>query len=82
MAAEKTIEYVIDDNETGRNIIAREATKFLFQNAEEDAKNFIKNNQTLKKLSESEKKSIIKRMIISIMEETLEKLKEKIHERY
>lgn len=82
MAAEKTIEYVIDGNETGHNIIAREATKFLFQNAEEDGKNFIKNDQTLKKLSESEKKSIIKTMIISIMEETLEKLKEKIHERY
>lgn len=82
MAAEKTIEYVIDGNETGHNIIARESTKFLFQNAEEDAKNFIKNDQTLKKLSESEKKSIIKTMIISIMEETLEKLKEKIHERY
>ena len=75
----ENIEFEISDNETDPNLIAAAATKFLFQNAEEEAKAFLERDEDFNKLDERAKRIIIKLLVNKIVEETIQKFKEHIN---
>lgn len=53
--------------------------KFLFQNAEEEAKAFLEKDEDFNKLDEHAKRIIIKLSVNKMVEETIQKFKEEIN---
>ena len=76
--AEKRIEFEIDDNESDPDLVARAATKFLFEKAEKEAREFIEKDSEFSKLREAQKEFLIKLATNSIVDTTLEKFKDEI----